>query len=270
MKARMATKIGLLNNLNRSTCFAGLGFALSCGTLQAQENVFRVASAQIPTANPLPGSGQGSDKKVDEENVSNSQENVIRFKPEQSQTSDAPVGQTTDSQAEKTSLSTVREQTKAKNREPLVLPALPTPNTSIEGVGTGSTPEDFVSGRLPPSRWLPYGPDRYGTWALETKTWIAPVFCHQPVYFEDTMLERHGQERVPCIQPIISGAKFFTDLAILPYKSYLQRPLEERYNTGHYRPGSAAPGLRQRVPYDAGAIRLQLLTTGTAVLAGQP
>jgi len=163
-----------------------------------------------------------------------------------------------------------QEPTATKNRDPLVLPALKVPNTSIPTDGTNSVPEDLVVGRLPSAIYLPYGPDRYGFWRLETKTWIAPVFCHQPLFFEDTMLERHGQERNPCLQPLLSGARFFSDVAFQPYQAYLHPPLQEQPSAGHYRTGSAAPCLRQRVPYDAGAIRFQLLTTGTVVLAAQP
>ncbi len=198
--ARIAASARLLIPLGRSCCIIGLGAAVSCSALHAQE--------QEPTA--------------------------------------------------------------TKNRGPLVLPALTVPNTSIHADGTNSVPEDLVSGRLPSAIYLPFGPDRYGFWALESKTWIAPVYCHQPLYFEDTMLERHGQERFPCLQPILSGARFFSDAALQPYHAYLQPPLQERPSAGHYRPGSTAPSLRQRPPYDAGAIRFQLLTTGTVVLAGQP
>ena len=163
-----------------------------------------------------------------------------------------------------------QEPTTAKTRGPLLLPALTVPSTSVQRDGNNSVPEDLVAGRLPVAIHLPYGPDRYGFWALESKTWIAPVYCLQPLYFEDTMLERHGQERLPCLQPLLSGARFFSDIAFMPYHAYLHPPLQERASAGHYRMGSAAPCLRQRAPYDAGAIRFQLLTTGTAVLAAQP
>ncbi len=230
MKARMARTTKLLTYLNKSTCIAGLGVAVSCGALQSQENVFRDALVSNAASSQSVDSRDPASTRATEE----------------------------------------KDNSKAKNREPLVLTALSIPNTSIQGVGTGSAPEDLVAGRLPPTIQLPCGADRYGFWALGSKTWTAPVYCHQPVYFEETMLERHGQERFPCLQPLVSGATFFTNIAFLPYHSYLQRPLEERYSTGHYRPGSPAPCLRQRAPYDAGALRFQLLTTGTAVLTAQP
>ena len=258
----MALTTELLTYLNRSTCIAGLGVAVSCSAAQAQENVFRTTSTQLPAVNTVRPFNSASEafQKAEGLNAGDSSEDVIRFKPEQSQAKDSASIQTVDS----------KDNSKVKNREPIVLPALSIPNTSIQGVGTGSTPEDFVVGRLPATIQLPYGADRYGFWALDRKTWTAPVFCLQPVYFEETMLERHGQERFPYLQPLVSGATFFSNIAFLPYHSYLQRPLEERYSTGHYRPGSPAPCLRQRAPYDAGALRFQLLTTGTTVLTAQP
>lgn len=273
MKARMAPTTELLTYLNRSTCIAGLGVAVSCGALQAQENVFRTVSTRLPAAHAVQPlvSAKEAFQKVEGRNAGDSSEDVLRLKPEQSPAKDAASDQTVGLKDTAGTRSTdPRDNSKATNREPIVLPALSTPNTSIKDVGTGSTPQDFVVGRLPATIQLPYGADRYGFWALDRKTWTAPVFCLQPVYFEETMLERHGQERFPYLQPLVSGATFFSNIAFLPYQSYLQRPLEERYSTGHYRPGSPAPCLRQRAPYDAGALRFQLLTTGTTVLTAQP
>lgn len=162
------------------------------------------------------------------------------------------------------------ESTSDKKREPIRLPALLIPNTSIQEIGTRTTPEDLVEGRLPATIALPFGADRYGPWAIGTRTWIAPVYCHQPTYLEDTMLENHGHEQFPCIQPLVSGARFYSGIAFMPYLSYLNPPLRYSPSYDHYRPGSVAPALRQRAPYDKGALRFQLLTTGTTILAGQP
>jgi hypothetical protein len=154
-------------------------------------------------------------------------------------------------------------------KEPIVLPPLPTRNISVADIGTGKLPDDLVQGRLPPIQSLPYGPDRqYGLVSIQ-KNWTAPVFCHQPLYFEDTMLERHGHERFPKLTPMLSGVRFFTGVATLPYQAYLYRPLVDHPNTGHYRPGSAAPGIRERAPYDKGALRFQILTTGASFVALQ-
>lgn len=159
--------------------------------------------------------------------------------------------------------------TLGEGKQPIILPPLPTRNLSLADIGTGKLPDDLVEGRLPPTQSLPYGPDRqYGLVGLQ-KNWTAPVFCHQPLYFEDTMLERHGHERFPKLTPMLSGVRFFTGVATLPYQAYLYRPLVDHPNTGHYRPGSAAPGIRERAPYDKGALRFQILTTGAAFVAVQ-
>ncbi|XZE44582.1 hypothetical protein SH467x_004193 [Pirellulaceae bacterium SH467] len=164
----------------------------------------------------------------------------------------------------------VGELRQGEERGPIVLPPLPTRNLSISDIGTGKLPDDLVEGRLPPMQPLPYGPDRkYGLIGLQ-KHWTAPVICHQPLYFEDTMLERHGHERFPKLTPMLSGVRFFTGVATLPYQAYLHRPLSDQPNTGHFRPGSAAPGIRERAPYDKGALRFQILTTGASLVALQP
>ncbi len=290
MKARMAHTTRFLTSLSKPYWFAGIGVAVCSSGMHAQENFIRIVSAQVPSASavPLPGLQNAASNSSSEKNASNSSEEVIRFKPSQSPIKDAGIDRASEfkdresddakdkdakdreAKDKEARDKEAKDKVNAKKREPIVLPALSVPNTAIQGVGTGSTPEDVVSGRLPGRISLPFGSDRYGFWALDRKTWVAPVFCHQPVYFEETMLERHGHERFPCIQPIVSGATFFTNIIFLPYQAYLQPPLQERYNTGNYRMGSAAPALRQRAPYDAGALRFQLLTTGTTILAGQP
>lgn len=151
-------------------------------------------------------------------------------------------------------------------RDPIALPPLTTPNLSITDIGTGQTPEDWVTGRLPEPQSLPFGPDRQLELFPQDKAWVAPVFYHQPLYFEDTMLERHGHEKFPKLTPMLSGARFYTTAFLSPYLAVLRPPLREISNAGHYRPGSAAPGLRERAPYDPKAMRLQLLTVGTLAI----
>jgi hypothetical protein len=157
-----------------------------------------------------------------------------------------------------------------RNMEPLRVKPLQMPDISLIGIGTGTTPEDATAGRLPSPIPLPFGPDRDGGWSMSTYTWIPPVYCHKPTYYEDVMLEHHGHERCPPLQPLLSGARFYSGLFFTPYLAYLHPPGQDISNAGHYRVGTSAPGLRQRAPYDAGAIRMQLLMTGTGVLALQP
>lgn len=163
-----------------------------------------------------------------------------------------------------------------RSKEPLRVTALKTPDTSISGIGTGSTPEDATEGRLPRAMPLPYGPDREAVaggdlgWSLKYKYWVAPAYCHQPTYYEDVMLEHHGHERCPPLQPLMSGARFYSGLFFTPYLAYLRPPLVDIPNTGNYRPGACAPALRQRAPYDPGAVKAQAAAAATGVLALQP
>lgn len=144
------------------------------------------------------------------------------------------------------------------------------PNTSVVGVGTTQLPADSTQGRLPDPIPLPYGPDRQEGWVYSSKRWVPPVFCHQPTYYEDQMLENHGHERFPALQPMVSGARFYTGLFLTPYFYTIRGPFEDISSVGRYRPGSVAPALRQRPPYDPHAIGTQALSTGSGVLLLRP
>ena len=155
-------------------------------------------------------------------------------------------------------------------QERLRVNPLKIPNTSIEGVGTSRTPVDSTLGRLPTPIPLPYGPDRDYGWTYSSKNWIAPVFFHQPTYYEDIMLENHGHERCPPLQPLLCGARFYSGLFFTPYLYCLDGPFEEVASVGRYRPGSIAPALRQRAPYDPYALGTQAVATGSGVLLLKP
>lgn len=157
-----------------------------------------------------------------------------------------------------------------RSTEPLRVKPLQTPNTSIYGIGTGTTPEDATQGRLPAAIALPYGPDRQPGWSVSTKNWVAPTFCHYPTYYDDVMLEYHGHERCPPLQPLLSGGRFFTGIFFTPYLMTLQHPHEQVSNAGHFRPGTCAPGVRQRAPYDPTALKVQAAATASGVVLLQP
>ncbi|HVU88787.1 MAG TPA: hypothetical protein VHD36_15805 [Pirellulales bacterium] len=92
--------------------------------------------------------------------------------------------------------------------------------------------------------------------------WKASALCHKPLYFEDIELERYGQTCSPLFQPIISAAKFYLALPILPYLMGLEPPLECVYPLGYYRPGSCAPFIIPPVPI---SLRGALLEAGVWV-----
>jgi hypothetical protein len=86
--------------------------------------------------------------------------------------------------------------------------------------------------------------------------WAASNLRHRPLYFEDAMLERHGQAYCPLVQPAASGARFFLTFPVLPYVMTVNPPYPAQSTLGDFRPGSAVPLLCQRPPLqlDAGVV----------------
>ncbi len=78
--------------------------------------------------------------------------------------------------------------------------------------------------------------------------WKASAICHKPLYFEDEALERYGHSWGPYLDPIVSGAHFFSRLPVLPYCMGVTPPNECMYALGYYRPGNCAPYLIPPVP----------------------
>jgi hypothetical protein len=98
-------------------------------------------------------------------------------------------------------------------------------------------------------------------WQPVAFTWKASALCHKPLYFEERQLERYGHTTGPFTEPVLSGAHFFLNVAVLPYKMGMNPPNECQYPLGYYRPGSCAPRLLPPVPisprgalFQAGAV----------------
>lgn len=96
-------------------------------------------------------------------------------------------------------------------------------------------------------------------WEGLTLTWKASGVCHKPLYFEEVQLERYGHSASPFIQPVISTAHFFANIAALPYNMGIHPPSECQYPLGYYRPGNCAPWLVPPVPL---SVRGGLLAAG--------
>lgn len=99
------------------------------------------------------------------------------------------------------------------------------------------------------------------SWQGLTYTWTASALCHKPLYFEDEKLERYGHMWGPWLQPVVSHARFFALVLVLPYQMGLETPNECVYALGYYRPGSCAPYYLDPIPlsvraglFEAGAI----------------
>ncbi|MBM3998151.1 MAG: hypothetical protein FJ297_01185 [Planctomycetes bacterium] len=97
-----------------------------------------------------------------------------------------------------------------------------------------------------------------------TLSWKASALCHKPLYFEEPQLERYGHTAGPWLQPALSGAHFFGNVIVLPYRMGINPPSECRYPLGYYRPGNCAPWLVPPVPL---SLRGGLMQAG-AVLGG--
>jgi hypothetical protein len=85
-------------------------------------------------------------------------------------------------------------------------------------------------------------------WVPSLYAWQASALCHKPLYFEEVQLERYGHTTGPFTQPIVSGAHFFLNVAVLPYKMGINPPHECQYALGYYRPGSCAPWMVPPIP----------------------
>ncbi len=96
-------------------------------------------------------------------------------------------------------------------------------------------------------------------WIATTLTWKASALCHKPLYFENVQLERYGHTAGPLVQPVLSGAHFFLNIAALPYNMGIHPPNECHYALGYYRPGNCAPWLMPPIPL---SIRGALLQAG--------
>ncbi|MEO8270531.1 MAG: hypothetical protein ABI557_12480, partial [Aureliella sp.] len=119
-------------------------------------------------------------------------------------------------------------------------------------------------------------PDRCGTgydrfhgrnFVPATVQWTASGLCHKPLYFEQVQLERYGHETGPVLQPLISSAHFFGNIAVLPYKMGIHPPGECQYALGYFRPGDCAPYMIGPIPWSLrGAAAQAVVVTGGAAL----
>lgn len=92
-------------------------------------------------------------------------------------------------------------------------------------------------------------------------TWTASALCHKPNYFEEVQVERYGHT-AGFFQPALSGAHFFVNIAVLPYKMGINPMNECQYALGYYRPGSCAPWMVPPIPLSVRGAAAQALVVG--------
>ncbi|MEL6109749.1 MAG: hypothetical protein AAFU85_27375 [Planctomycetota bacterium] len=150
----------------------------------------------------------------------------------------------------------------------LTLPPIAASTTSTAKIGNGRLPLGYRGGADSPSIALPETGEQRGLpWQWQQTTWVASGSFSHPLYFEDRMLERHGHQRFPALQPMISGGRFIAQWVALPYLSTLAPPSECDYTLGYYRAGSCAPVLRQRAPWSRKAAAAQATSVAGGFLA---
>jgi len=147
----------------------------------------------------------------------------------------------------------------------LTLPPIMAGTIALSEIGNGSTPKEFRKAEETPLSDLPEsGNDRDAAWVSSSYQFAAANTFSHPRYFEDVMLERHGHERFPHLQPFVSGARFFTTFPMLPYLMTVSPPFECPSELGYFRAGDCVYPYLQRPPYQRDAVIIE----GAAVAAG--
>ncbi len=125
-------------------------------------------------------------------------------------------------------------------------------------------PENVAAEKMLELAAVSYNSVAVRQWGGLQYCWDAPVACHEPLYFEEVNLERHGYgpRHLHSIQPLLSGAQFFATVPALPYKIMAEPPSHPVYTLGRYRPGSPVP---YRVNYPPLSLRGGVAEAGLAV-----
>jgi hypothetical protein len=151
----------------------------------------------------------------------------------------------------------------------VVVPALTVPTTAVSKIGTGVLPKDTLAEAKSSVQPIPEGNDRPDFWSATQYAWQASNTFSSPLYFEDVMLERHGHQ-CDCnyLTPVLSGLRFFATVPALPYLMTVNCPDSQQYTYGHWQPGTCAPKLLQRPPYqtDAAIVEAAAITGGVFLL----
>ena len=147
------------------------------------------------------------------------------------------------------------------------LPTLDAPSTTLTIAENRQAPQSYLDERDAPTAQLPESASQRGVpWNWTVLNWEAADTFSNPRYFEDRMLERHGQECFGHFQPLASGARFFATVPMLPYLMTVSEPCECEYTLGYYRSGSRTPAFMQRPPYERRAMIMEGLVVSGVVI----
>ena len=150
----------------------------------------------------------------------------------------------------------------------MTLPPIRAATIDVAAIGNGSTPLEFRSAEDTPVVDLPEsGMERDSSWVSTDYQFAAANTFSHPRYFEDRMLERHGHERYPLLQPVVSGARFFVTFPMLPYLMTVSPPCECQSELGYFRAGSCVYPYIQRPPYQRDAVIVEAAAISGAAIA---
>jgi len=86
-------------------------------------------------------------------------------------------------------------------------------------------------------------------WEMPQVHWKPSGLWHNPLYFEEPNLERHGLT-FGAAQPAVSAAHFFGNVVALPYHMANRHPHDCVYSLGDCRPGDAVAYYRHHEPFN--------------------
>ncbi len=150
----------------------------------------------------------------------------------------------------------------------LVLPPIMAATIRTDTIGNGSLPKPFRDPNEVAASVLPEsGVDREQDWVATRYEFAAANTFSHPRYFEDRMLERHGHERFPALQPLVSGVRFYATMPMLPYLMTVRHPCECESSLGYFRPGTCVYPYIQRPPYERKALLVESAAVAGAFIA---
>lgn len=147
----------------------------------------------------------------------------------------------------------------------------------------GDLPPNFAAQRISEAGVLFDSIDDSRPWII-TKDfeWDAPASRHLPLLFEEPNLERLGYTQrcdidrlgydghpvaAEYVQPVVSGVKFFGNVAMLPYNLGVHPPYEPVYTLGVDRPGSPVCYRKYKIPLSVKGALFQAGVVSTLVFA---
>lgn len=110
----------------------------------------------------------------------------------------------------------------------------------------GRLPEDLSGECFPDETVAIEDTGQLRDWPVAVFEWESSAFYHRPLYFDHAALEVHGVSINRHLQPILSGARFFGTVPLLPAKLLRTPPHVHISTLGQDRPGSSTPCMHQK------------------------